>query len=301
MSFSIVKFTDSVWKPIKPKDFPFYQTNWDPFNQKEIWEKIKNNPDFWNNLQAVVEFNKIALESWAFNADKYQKWKKFFEEDMSLQAFFISWMESLNELWRCFNACWIAETQDIPNFWDFFDGYWEWGKRTFYSNLVFTIYWLKKLIDEYVGQDFEPDRYLYDFDKFPAHRQSIKLKLKSHQRLFGSAGADFNSADFHCWSISFNWNLDQWETIIKINDFPYHFWGKSLWFSEFLDKENPFSDKEKLNFLFPLWYRWWVFPIINLKEFQVKLKNGTVKTYRFNRTWNIEKWVADKTTKLLWS
>ena len=300
MSFSVAKFANSIWDPIKPKDLPFYEANWDPFNQRESWEKIKNNPDFWKNLQAIVEFNKIALESWAFHSDGFQKWKKFFEEDISLQAFFISWEEFLNETWRCFATYWIAETQDIPNFWDFFSEYWSWEKRVFYTNLVFNIFWLKKLINNYSRQGFSPDRYLYDFDRFPSHKKSIKEELQKQQNLFKSAGAEFNNPDFQCGGISFRWDLDKWETIIKMNDFPYHFWNKLLWFSEYLDQENPFKNKERLNFLFPFGYRWWVFPIINLKEIQIKLRDGKRKNYAFKNSGTIKEWVAIKTTTLLW-
>lgn len=284
MSFSVARFPDTIGNPIKPKDLPFYQVNWDPFKQVRNWEDIINDPSFWDKLKTIVEFNTVALNNWDFDTKNYQKRKQLFQEDITLQAFFISWKEVFTELWRCFSDYKIAEIQDIPDFGEFFSDYWEWEKRTFHNNLVFAIYWLKKLIDEYVRRGFYPDSKLYDFDRFHAHKPSIKQRIKSQQAGFGSAGADFSNGEFQCWSIGLNWNLNKWESVLKINDFPYHFWDQLLWFSEFLNKEKPFADIERLNFLFPLGYRGWVFPVINLKEIHVKMRDGWVKIYRYQTT-----------------
>lgn len=264
---------------IPEKELPFYRANWDPFKIQKEWDRLQNDQSFFEALKEILHFNALAIEQWHFNPSGFMNPKMLYADDISLQAFFISWEESFRETGRCYKEFKVDSVSDIPNFSKYFEWYWTGKKRTYHGNIVFLLSRFRDLISLYEKEGFQPADKFGEFTKIGYSVWDVKKWLSNSQKTFWNVNLQFVQLCGMWWHMDFNFNLEKWETSIKMYDFYdlENFWGK--WFSEFLTNNNPFKDRIRINMLFPMGYRGWVFPLINLTEIRLE-RNGKEQIFK---------------------
>lgn len=263
----------------KESDLPFYRVNADPFQVSDRWEKMKADPTFGAVMQTLWQCNQNALESGLFHWTKVDGAKQLFADDVSLQAFFLSFSEVLREQWRIVDMLWFISNLDLVNFAELFTGYGDGSKRTFHKNMVFNFYWFQQLMRHYEGGGFQP------YDKFNAFRRMgdrsqrwIASEIHTQMQIYGEVNIQFYQSDGH-GTMDFFFNFNTGETRIEMKDFVMWSDMSYMWFSEYLNQNNQFEEKQKLNFLYPMWYRWFTFPMIWVTKIVLKTPEGQRHEY----------------------
>ena len=81
-------------------------------------------------------------------------------------------------------------------------------------------------------------------------------------------------------TMDFFFDMNTSETRVFMKDFVMERSSGYTWFSEYLDAQNPFVSLEKLNFLYPMGYRGYTFPLMNVVEIQLLMRDNTERIYR---------------------
>ncbi len=246
----------------RESDLPFYRVNSDPFQVSHRWEKMKVDPDFGAVIQTLWQCNKNALDSGLFHWTWFDSIKQLFADDISLQAFFLSFSEVFREQGRIVDLLWFISNLDLVNFAELFAGYGDGNRRTFHKNMIFNFYWFQQLMKHYEGNWFQPyDRFTEFRRMWDRSHRWIAAKIHEQMKYYGEVNIQFYQGDGY-GTMDFFFNFNTGETRIEMKDFIL--WGDRdfEWFSEYLNKNNPFQNKERLNFLYPMWYRWFIFPMI---------------------------------------
>ena len=272
----------------RESELPFYRINSDPFSLSRHWEELKTDPKFWAVMQTLWQCNKNALESGCFHWTKIDGEKQLFADDISLQAFFLSFSEVLREQWKVVDILWFISNLDLVNFAELFTGYGNGKKRVFHKNMVFNFSWFQELMRHYESNGFQP------YDKFQEFRRMgershkwINSEINKQMQMYGEVNIQFYQSGWH-GTMDFFFNFSTWETRIEMKDFVMDGTHKFMWFSEYLDSHNPFQEKNKLNFLYPMWYRGFVFPMIWVTKIVLKTREG--KSHEYSHTaWHIDR------------
>lgn len=275
--------------PQEIKKLPFFMPNCDIFWVWKIWNELLWGKDFKETLDTIIGLNKNAQVQWLFYAEKTQE-KILSPDDICLQAFFLSYFESLLAQKEVINILPLIDAMDLTNFYDLFRNYWDKYKRSYKKSMDFSINWFIKLIQDYdwngwhlalkefsdINRNFtyEGEKKYYEFNYEGKH---LKIEL------------DFKNAT----------------TKLIIEDVYIQNNNKLILLSEILNENNPFENLEKLNFILPMGYRGFHFPLLNVTEIKINIQDWPQKIYSRQQAQNtkrileLSQWVQWITQKLL--
>jgi len=234
------------------RDRPFFEPNYDIFWLSKKFQEISQNEKIRNILKEMVDLNKKASLNYWRNQEKTLS-----SYDICLQAFLLSYLEDFREQVNVTQLCWGIWNIDITNLKKVFKNYWDNNKRSFKKSILFSINFIALLYKKYQNISWS---WTNRFDDFLFFQESIE-----------------SSGETNEISFPYNWentriifNFRNWTTEIHIpNIYMWYYWENNKLLSELFDENNPFETNEKLNFIFPLWYRGFVFPLINVTKITI--------------------------------
>lgn len=269
---------------VKTKDLPFFHVNYDPFNALESWDYAIENELSTANLESVVNMNAEAINQGFFRAED-SKNKKLYINDICIQACLLSYREILSEQKNVIDSIHLIDVQDLTNISALFEGYGHKEKRKFKDSVIFSGYFFNRVVGEYAAQDFTGARSKYrNFDIYLSKDIAPEL-IKGSVRTDTPISIHFqHKTGYAIFEFDFKNHQTKLscDNILIPTDFP-HF----TMFSDLLEKDQPFKDRQFLNFHFPMDYRALVFPLIKVNEINVKKNDGSIHTYS-HKTQNVE-------------
>lgn len=284
---------------IKESELPFYRTNCDPFYIQPEWESLRKDSRIQSALEDIWKANQNAIARGYFETTPNRKY--LFADDISLQAFFLSFAETFHAQKEALDSLGWMCMSDVTNFPDLLQWYGDGKKRRFHNNMLFNFYWFNQLMRTYENQGFQPHDKFPDFVRLWDSRNDIAFNIKRQRELYWNLYIQFYQADGY-GTMVFSFDFDKGETHVRMKDFVMDGKHNFMWFSEFIEQNNPFDSLERLSFLYPMWYRGYTFPLINVTSITL-MKDGKDIIYKHSgngwKNWKISGNVQEQTAQIL--
>lgn len=235
----------------KPDSF---KVNWD-FFEREFWfEDISKNPEFLARIEGIAELSARMFWHSSMTVD----W-----DDISIRAFLNSWAEDMREQERVYNSAGMLSIEDIVDFRRLFAV--EPTENDFKRAVLFTLWWFQQLVEKYASNGFMGARDAFRDMIDPMEYEDGKMYFDFPQYYYQDCGG--HSAQLVI-------DLARSRMHLKLRDYTYHEESRKqrrrIFLSEYFDMHNPFLQHSELNFLFPMWYRWFIFPFFNVDTITLK-------------------------------
>jgi hypothetical protein len=209
-----------------------------------------------------------AVESGRFSAEAFEG-IKLFAEDICVQASLLSYDEDHTaQMWHL-NTYGVLPEQYLENLASLFSPYKDMSERRFAKSMAFALSRLNGLIERYERRsELQPSRYFSDTIGFGSGFKDVLRELRGDSTYFY---LPYAGTGFRC---RVDLDLQRGTTTIAVPDLyrPGSFGGCLT--SAYLRDSDVFSERERENFLLPLAYREWVFPLINVVSIKTTSFDG---------------------------
>ncbi len=240
----ITTLDSEKWQP------NLFEVNWDFFAKEDGFEDVIEDPEFRERAERIAKLSAKAF----WNTDV-----AFLCTHICIRAFLNSYAEEFRAQEKVMDTVGMMLREDIFNF----GGVFAVGRTNseFEKAVIFTLWWFEELIRRYAWNWFmgAKDKF-WDFIH-PFMDEDRTIHFEFPQSHFNSSGWYSAWLQIDLQNKTMNLRL---KDHIAINESREQ--GRAVYLSEYLEANDPFLQNNLLNFLLPMWYRGFIFPLFNVNK-----------------------------------